>query len=116
MNRSSLGISDKLVYALIYLLPVVGSVLFLIVDFREREIRLHALQMLLLAAVVTAAHIVLGLFALIPFIGRFFDVVIWLLYGIYVLLALFALLRALSGNILRLPLLYDLAYSGAYGR
>ncbi|MBQ9941966.1 MAG: hypothetical protein IJP03_03045 [Christensenellaceae bacterium] len=113
-RRSSLGIGIKLVYLLIYLLPLVGSLLFLIFDYRDREIRLHALQCLFVAIAVGLVHVVLGFLAAIPFIGAFFVVVIWAMYILYALVMLFGMFRALVDAILPIPFFYDLAYRGSY--
>lgn len=112
--KSNLGMSLKLVYVLIYLVPILGSLLFLIFDFKERGIRLHALQALYVAICVVLVHIVLGLFAMIPLIGVFFNVLIWVLYILYALTMLIGLARALYGKILEIPFFYNLAYRGCY--
>ncbi len=113
-NRSSLGINIKLVYLLIYLLPLGGSLLFLIFDYKDREIRLHALQALYIAFAVVLANIVLGLLAAIPLIGVFFSVLIGVMYFLYVIVMLIGFVRACNDTILAIPFFYDLAYRGSY--
>jgi len=113
-NRSSLGINIKLVYLLIYLIPLGGSLLFLIFDFKNREIRLHALQALYIALAVVLANIVLGLLASIPLIGVFFTVLTAVMYFLYVLVMLIGVARACNDSILVIPFFYDIAYRGSY--
>ena len=113
-RKSSLGMSLNLVYVLISLLPLAGSLLFLIFDFKDREIRLHALQTLYVAIAIVLVHIILGLLASIPFIGAFFSVIIWVMYILYVFVMLVGLIKALNGSILTIPFFYEMAYKGSY--
>jgi len=112
-RRSSLGMNIRLVYVLIYLIPLVGSLLFLIFDYRDRETRLHALQCLFVAIAVALAHIVLGFLASIPWIGVLFTIIIWVMYILFALTMIFGLLKALSGSVLEIPLFYDMARRGS---
>ena len=111
-HKSSLGMDIKAVCALIYLIPVAGSLFFLILDFQDREIRLHALLALYVAIAVALCHLVLGLFAMIPFLGILFQVVIWIMYILYAMLMVAALAKALNGDYLRIPFFFDMASRG----
>lgn len=113
-QRTSLGIPINVAYLMIYLLPIAGSLFFLLFDFRDRDLRLHCLQTLYVALAVAVVHMVLGVLALIPFIGAFFTVLIWAMYIVYVFTMLIGMIRAMHGGILPIPFFYNLACRGAY--
>ena len=113
-KRSSLGLSIRLVYIFIYLLPLAGSILCLLFEFRDRETRLHALMCLYIQLAVILAHLILGLFAAIPWIGVLFTIIIVIMYILYAFTMLMGLVRALQDSILKVPFFYDLAYRGSF--
>ena len=112
MRTSKLHMNLNLAYIIIYLLPVAGGLFFLIAEFEDRSLRLHALQALYVGLCVLILHILLGWLALIPFIGVFFTVLIWIMYVVYALAMLIGLARAINGSIIRLPGFYNLAEKG----
>ncbi len=45
-NKSSIGVDVRLAYLLIYLIPFLGSFLFLIFDYNNKTVRRHCLMSL----------------------------------------------------------------------
>lgn len=113
-ERTNLGLSKNAAYILIYLIPIVGSVLFLLFDFKDRELRLHCLQDLYLSLAEVIAIFIFSLMGRIPVVGWLFTLILSLVSIVYGLICIIALVRALNGGILKVPFFYDLAYRGSY--
>ena len=110
MNKSNLGISETLAKVLIYLFPFLGGILFLIFDYQNRSIRLHALQSILFGAFWIVGIVVLYWLSLIPFLGILFIILQWILNIGCVIITLALIVRAAQGEILKLPWIYGCAY------
>ena len=108
-NKSSIGVDVRLAYLLIYLIPFLGSFLFLIFDYNDKIIRRHCLMSLFTLIGVILIHMVLFFLAKIPVIGVLFSILIAVLYVLYGIIMIIGLARALSDNFLRIPFFYHLA-------
>lgn len=111
-RTNSFGLNIKLVYVFIYLIPLIGSIVFLVTDSRDREIRLHCLQMLYFALILGAAYVILGFIGWLPFVGFVFRIARWVIRIVYFLIAVIGLSRACCGTIIRMPILYQIAERG----
>jgi uncharacterized membrane protein len=108
-NKSSIGVDVRLAYLLIYLVPFLGSFLFLIFDYNDKTIRRHCLMSLFTLIGVILINMVLFFFAKIPVIGVPFSILIVVLYVLYGIIMIIGLARALGDSFLRIPFFYDLA-------
>lgn len=108
-NKSSIGVDVRLAYLLIYLVPFLGSFLFLIFDYNHKTIRRHCLMSLFTLIGVILINMVLFFLAKIPVIGVIFSILIVVLYILYGIIMIIGMARAMSGNFLRIPLFYGMA-------
>lgn len=107
-NRTRLGVTDKLAYVLIYLIPFVGSLVFLISDGKNRDIRGHCLMSLYLSLAELAAALLLSLLGKIPYVGWIFTFSLWLISVAYAGAMLLSMSRALHDKVLKVPFFYNM--------
>jgi len=83
-------------------IPIVGLVVLFLQDKASRPfIKKHAVQSVALAAVVFVATLLVGW---IPVLGWIFNFVVWLGFGIYMLMNL---IKALNGKDVNIPVITD---------
>ena len=107
-GKTNLGVTTKLAYVIIYLIPFVGSLIFLVSDGRNRDIRMHCLLSLSLCAAMLIGGLVFGFMGKITYVGWLFRIVLALIAIAYVATMLLGLARALNDKILKIPFFYDL--------
>ena len=105
---SSTNLDYRAVAAIVYLVPVLGSVIFLALDWNRTITRVHCLQVLLLGVAMAAVHVAMSILAWIPIIGVLFTSVDWLCSVAYAGLLIAGFVVAIRGDILRLPVLYNI--------
>lgn len=108
-NKSNIGVDVRLAYFLIYIVPFIGSFLFLIFDYSDKTMRRHCLMALFTLIGVILVNMVLFFLAQIPLIGIVFSILIAVLYILYAIIMIIGLARALSGGFLQIPFFYGLA-------
>lgn len=104
---SSTNLDYRAVAAIVYLVPVLGSVIFLALDWNKTATRIHCLQALFLGIAMAAVHVAMRMLAWLPFIGVLFGAVDWLCSVAYAGLLIAGFVIAMRTDILRLPFLYD---------
>jgi uncharacterized membrane protein len=102
-KQSSTGMDENVAGLLTYILGLFTGILFLILEKKSRFVKFHAMQSILVSAVLILLNMILGF---IPVIG-------WLL-GILVaplsfILWLFLMFQAYKGKWYKLPYLGDIA-------
>ena len=100
-SDSGVTADDKTWGGLSYI-PIVGLVVLFLKDKASRPfIKKHAVQSVALAVVVFLASLLLGW---IPVIGWIFNFLVWVGFGIYMLINL---IKALNGKDLDIPVITD---------
>ena len=102
-NRTRLGVTRALAFILIYVFQLIGGVVFLISERRDREIRYHALMSCFLCVSFIVTILLFKLFAKIAIIGWLFTLGLWLVTIAYIAVMLLSMIRALHGTRLVLP-------------
>jgi uncharacterized membrane protein len=100
--ETALGIDEKIVATLAYLIGWVTGVVFLLIEKENSFVRFHAMQSIVIFVPLTVALIVAGF---IPFFGGFLDFVIGLA-GLFIWL--FMMFQAFQGKRFKFP------YAGDY--
>lgn len=106
--NSSTSLDYRIVAAIVYLAPVVGSVIFLALDGKDVGTRAHCVQMLALTIVMAIIHVAMCMIMWIPLVGVVFRAVDWLCFLCYAGLCIAGLAAAIRGGILRIPALYNI--------
>jgi len=104
------GLADNLAGLLAYLF--IPAIVFLVLEpyNRNRFIRFHSFQAILLAGVFLAVGIALGIFIQIPFLGWIMGFLLAPIVGLaQFVLWIILLLKAFQGQMFKLPVIGDIA-------
>ena len=121
-RKVTFGLKEKTAYVLIYLFGWISGLIFYLSEKEDKQIRFHALQVIIFSAgfsvimiileiiigIITAATIMsagLGGLAVLTVFG----IIIWLLWIVYVVMIIIAIVKACSGGIFKLPVAYKIA-------
>jgi len=108
-QKNALGMDDRTTSWFAYIISIISAIIVLASVKDNKGVRIHAWQSLFLGCVYIALWIVLGLLGLIPYVGIFFWILIYLMNIGYVVLSVFCILKALKDDILKLPVIYPQA-------
>ena len=108
-NTSSSSLDERFASWFVYLFGWITGILFLILERRNKTIRLHAYQATILSAAMTVVCVILSLLSMIPFLGILFAIINWIVVVLYILVIILCIIRAANGSILSIPIVYDLA-------
>jgi uncharacterized membrane protein len=103
MEKTSTGLAENVAGLLCYVLGWISGLVFILIEKENKFVRFHAMQSIIVFGALTIASIILGL---IPFIGAFLGILIYLL-GI--ILWIILMVRAYQGTRHKLPWAGDLA-------
>ena len=100
---SSINLKPDVAGLLCYVGFWVSGIIFLIIEKKNQTVRFHAMQSIIVFGALTIAGFILGL---MPFVGGFLSVIIWLL-GLALWIVL--MIKAYQGATYKLPWSGDLA-------
>lgn len=103
-TTSSTGLPPNLAGTLAYLLGPVTGIVFLVVEKESRFVRFHAMQSTITFGGLFVLQVVLNL---VPFIGWVVGGLI--IFPLSVLLWVFLMFKAFSGEMFKLPTIGDMA-------
>jgi len=111
------GLPSNVASALAVMIPLLGGVVFLFLERKDRLVRFYSIQSIVLGVLLGAAGLMLGLVELIfrpiPLIGSFVITIASVIYGIYALawfvLYFVAMAKAFSGRMWAIPYLGPMA-------
>lgn len=113
------GLNEKAAYILIYLFGWISGLIFYLSEKDDRNIRLHALQVLIFSAGFCIIMFILGLIfgaiAAATILSGGLGAALalsWissLLWIAYLVIIIVAIIRACNGSILKLPVAYNIA-------
>ncbi|MBQ4061999.1 MAG: DUF4870 domain-containing protein [Christensenellaceae bacterium] len=113
-GRTKLGITYNLAYMFMYLIPFIGSIVMLISDGKDRDIKYNAVMSLYMSAAELISIIILSLFGRIPYIGWLFTFALWVVSIFYVGCMLLSMIRAINGKELKVPVIYEITMRTIY--
>ena len=104
-GSTSLNMEPNVLAMLCYIpfIAVISSIIILVMEKRNRFVRFHAIQSLLLAAVVIVLGIVLGIFSVIPFLGFLFFIASRIIDVAAFVLWIYLAVQAYQGKTIKLP-------------
>ncbi len=97
MAKTSTGLNENVAGLLCYVLGWISGIVFLILEPKNKFVRYHAIQSIIVFGAINVAGVILGW---IPFIGGFLAGVIWLLGFI---LWIVLIVKAYQGKKYKLP-------------
>lgn len=107
MAKTSTGLNENVAGLLCYVLGWISGIVFLILEPKNKFVRYHAIQSIIVFGAINVAGVILGW---IPFIGGFLAGVIWLLGFI---LWIVLIVKAYQGKKYKLPWAGDFAQKWA---
>ena len=109
-GASTMNIQPNLAALLSYLFGAIGGLIFFIMEKRNRFVRFHAMQSILLTAGVIVVDIVLNVLDRVPVIAFVSACIISPVFSIGVLvLWIYLMIQAYQGKMFKLPVIGDYA-------
>lgn len=108
-QKNSLGMDQKTASWFAYVLSIVSAIILLATEKEDKTVRTHAWQSLILGCVAAVAGIILGILIWIPYIGILFAIIDWLLWIGFLVLSVLCIVKAVQGDIFKLPVIYNKA-------
>ena len=103
MAETETGIKENVAGLLCYILGWVTGIVFLIIEPKNKFVRFHAFQSIV---VFGAYFIVIMIFTWIPFIGWIIAILLWILWFIFWILLMY---KAYQGEKYKIPIAGDMA-------
>lgn len=103
MEKTSTGLAENVAGLLCYVLGWISGIVFLLIEPKNKFVRFHAFQSIIVFGLITLIGIV---FNPIPFIGGFIG---WITSVIGFILWIFLMVKAYQGTMYKLPWAGDLA-------
>ena len=107
MAKTSTGLDENVAGLLCYVLGWISGLVFFLIENKNKFVRFHALQSIIVFGVLTLASIVIGW---IPIIGWVINGLIWVLA---VVLWILLMIKSYQGEKFKLPWAGDLAEKNA---
>ena len=108
-QNNSLGMDEKTASWFAYVISIISAIILLSMEKENKTVRTHAWQSLILGCVFIVVSIVLSILAWIPFLWWLFAVLNYLLWIVFVVLTILCIVKAVQGDIFKLPIIYDKA-------
>lgn len=105
----STGLSAEVSVLLIYLFGWIGGLIFLLVEKRNRSVRFHAMQSVLLSATVFALSLVGTILSFIPFISILIGISVAVVGLAVLVLSILIIVAKFQGRDLRVPVIEEIA-------
>ncbi len=109
MEKTSTGLDENVAGLLCYVLGWVSGIVFLVIEPENKFVRFNAMQSIVTFGSITVISIVLSILGLIPFIGRFFGILGYIVGLIAFVLWIVLIVMAAQGKKYRLPWAGNLA-------
>ena len=109
MANTSLGLDENIEGALCYVLGIITGVLFLILEKESSYVKFHAWQSILFGVAVIVINIILSILAFIPYVGILVGIISMIFSLLVLVLWLFLIWKAYSGEKYKLPIIGDYA-------
>ena len=103
MAETETGIKENVAGLLCYILGWVTGIVFLIIEPKNKFVRFHAIQSII---VFGAYFIVIMIFTWIPIIGLIIAIILWILWFIFWILLMY---KAYQGEKYKVPIAGDMA-------
>lgn len=103
MEKTSTGLAENVAGLLCYVLGWISGIVFLLIEPKNKFVRFHAFQSIIVFGLITLIGIV---FNPIPFIGGFIG---WITSVIGFILWIFLMVKAYQGTMYKLPWAGNLA-------
>ena len=97
------GLQPNVAGLLCYVLGWISGIVFLVIEPKDKFVRFHAWQSIFVFGALSVASIVVGIFAVIPFIGLLFGIINYLLGALAFILWIILMYKAYQGQTWKVP-------------
>lgn len=101
--------SDEILTGVLAYLGILVLIPLIIIKKKNEFIKFHLKQGLTLFIAEIIIWVILTVLMIIPAIGIFFLVIAWLVWLLILVLVIISLIKALTGEMWKIPLIYDLS-------
>ena len=108
-EKSSTGLEKNIAGMLCYLGGFITGIIFLLIEKDNRFVRYHALQSIILFAVLVIFSIILTVVSMIPVIGFIGWIIGLFLPLVYLILWIYTMVMAYQGKWFKLPMIGNIA-------
>ena len=109
MAKTSTGLDENVAGLLCYVLGWISGLVFFLIEKKNKLVRFHALQSIIVFGTINLALIIIWPLSLIPFIGLFFSVIGWIIWVLAIVLWILLMIKAYQGEKFKLPWAGNLA-------
>ncbi|MDD5503512.1 MAG: 4-phosphopantoate--beta-alanine ligase [Candidatus Thermoplasmatota archaeon] len=108
------GENDKVLAAVSYIgLWVTGLIIYLLVDKKEKYVRYHAIQAMVIGVAATVGSVILSILQAIPYIGLIFAILNGLFTALVVIAIIICAIKAYKGEKFNIPIASEMAEKNA---
>jgi uncharacterized membrane protein len=109
MAKTSTGLDENVAGLLCYVAWWISGLVFFLIEKKNKLVRFHALQSIIVFGIINLALIIIWPLSLIPFIGLFFSVIGWIIWVLAIVLWILLMIKAYQGEKFKLPWAGNLA-------
>jgi uncharacterized membrane protein len=109
MAKTSVELDENVAGLLCYVLGWISGLVFFLIEKKNKFVRFHALQSIIVFGTINLALIIILSISWIPFIGWFFGVIGWLIGVLAIVLWIVLMVKAYQGEKFKLPWAGNLA-------
>ncbi len=122
-QKNSMGMDEKTASWFAYVLAILSAIIVLVSEKDNKTVRTHAWQSLVMGCFFVAVLIILGILSAIfmpnplvnpmaylygpPVMVVIFGIISWIAGVLWVVLTIMCILKALQGDIFKVPVIYD---------
>jgi uncharacterized membrane protein len=112
-GKTETGLEPNVAGLLCYVLGWVTGLVFLLMEKKDKFVRFHAIQSIIVFGAFNIVFVILWIFTLIPFVWIFFLVLVYIVGVFALILWIVLMLKAYAGKKYKLPIAGDIAAKNA---
>jgi uncharacterized membrane protein len=112
-GKTETGLEPNVAGLLCYVLGWVTGLVFLLMEKKDKFVRFHAIQSIIVFGAISVVSFVIGMLSWIPWVGIFFLVLTYIIGLFALILWIVLMLKAYAGKKYKLPIAGDIAAKNA---
>ncbi|MCJ7426413.1 MAG: DUF4870 domain-containing protein [Dehalococcoidales bacterium] len=112
-GKTETGLEPNVAGLLCYVLGWVTGLVFLLMEKKDKFVRFHAIQSIIVFGAFNIVFVILWIFTWIPFVWIFFLVLVYIIGLFALILWIVLMLKAYAGKKYKLPIAGDIAAKNA---
>jgi uncharacterized membrane protein len=112
-GKTETGLEPKVAGLLCYVLGWVSGLVFLFLEKKDKFVRFHAIQSIIVFGALSVVGFVLGMLTLVPFVWILFLILSYIIGAFALVLWIVLMIKAYQGEKFKLPISGDIAARNA---